>query len=55
MQENDLHLPRPGGRGGGDDGRDEIYIFVPKPYRHVLTFINSIRYISTNNQQKNGK
>ena len=30
MQENDLHLPQPGGRGGGGDGRDEIKIFVPK-------------------------
>ena len=55
MQENDLHLPRPGGRGGGDDGRDEIKIFVPKStqacFEHL--YILHGRFLQTT--KKNGK
>ena len=54
MQENDLHLPRPGGRGGGDDGRVEIKIFVPKSTQACVNILYG-RFLQTTNKKMENK
>ena len=57
MQENDLHLPRPGGRGGGDDGRDEIKIFGTQVNTGMFYHLNILhgRFLQTTNKKMENK